>query len=136
MPVRELTTDEEWDRAIPVLRELWTDASSASVRSWREDSEYHLLGLFVDGVLVGVAGVSVQRVMHHVRHAWIHDFVVRERRQGEGHGSALLSGVESWAEERDCEYVALAVRDGNDAAEAFYESNGLTAWGTVYEREL
>lgn len=136
MPIRELTTDEDWDRAVPILRELWTDAEPSFVRSWREDPEYHLLGLPVDGTLVGIAGVSIQRVMHHRRHAWVHDFVVREGRRGEGHGSDLLAGVEAWADERDCEYVALAVREGNEVAEAFYESSGLTAWGTVYEREL
>lgn len=140
--VRELTTDAEWDAAVPVLRQLWTDADESFVRAWREEADYHLLGLFVgggedaSGDLVAVAGVSVQRVLHHARHAWIHDFVVREAVRGEGHGSDLLAATEDWARDRDCEYVALAVREGNDDALGFYEAGGMDRWGHVVEREL
>jgi hypothetical protein len=42
-------------------------------------------------------------------------------------GRALLARLEAWAGECDCEYVALAARDGNDAALAFHEDCGLDA---------
>jgi GNAT superfamily N-acetyltransferase len=136
--VRELDTDADWDRAVPILRQLWSDAEPSFVRSFRDESGYHLLGLFVgdEDTLVAVAGVSVQRVLHHARHAWVHDLVVDEPVRGEGHGAALLATVEDWARGRDCEYVALALRDGNDEARQFYEREGLTEWGSVLEREL
>lgn len=134
--VEPLTTDEEWDAAVPILRQLWTDADESFVRSWREEPDYHLLGRFVDDTLVAVAGISVQRVLHHTRHAWIHDFVVDEAHRGDGYGSELLAAVERWAAARDCTHVALANRDGNDAALAFYEGNGMEQWGYVVEREL
>ncbi|MFB6205170.1 MAG: GNAT family N-acetyltransferase [Haloglomus sp.] len=88
------------------------------------------------GTLVGVAGVSVQRVLHHRRHAWIHDLVVDESRRGAGFGAELLAFVERWAAARDCEYVALANRLDNDAALSFYEDEGLERWGYVLERRL
>ena len=145
--VEELETEAEWTAALPVLRQLWTDASEEFVRSWADEEDYRLFGLFLedesasedgpkDEKLVAVAGISVQRVLHHARHAWIHDFVVDEAHQGQGFGAELLSFVESWARERDCEYVALAVRDGNDTALEFYESEGMEQWGSVIEREL
>lgn len=170
--VRELTTDAEWDAAVPVLRQLWSDADESFVHSWREEDDYHLLGLFVGGAdrsgdpgdddadrgdddaddadrgdddasdagrdeeLVAVAGVSVQRVLHHARHAWVHDFVVREAARGEGHGADLLAAAEEWARDRDCEYVALAVHEGNDDVLGFYEAEGMDRWGHVVEREL
>ena len=148
--VEELTTDAEWDAAVPFLRQLWSDADEAFVRSWRDDEEYRLFGLYQerdggtaddteprrDAALVGVVGVSVQRVLHHARHAWIHDLVVDEPRRGEGHGGELLAFVEEWAAERDCEYVALASRAGNDAALSFYEGEGMEPWGYVVETEL
>lgn len=140
--VRELTTDAEWDAAVPLLRQLWSDADPAFVRSWREEDDYHLFGLSADGdaagtePLVGVAGVSVQRVLHHRRHAWVHDLVVDEARRSEGFGAELLAFVDRWARERDCEYVALANHLDNEDALAFYEDAGLERWGYVVEREL
>jgi len=150
--VEELETDTEWTAALPILRQLWTDASEEFVRSWADEERYRLFGLYAERAegaddrdataddsrdgLVAVAGVSVQRVLHHARHAWIHDFVVDESHRGRGYGAELLEFVESWADERDCEYVALAVRDGNDDALGFYESEGMERWGHVVETEL
>ncbi|NHN48969.1 GNAT family N-acetyltransferase [Halostella sp. JP-L12] len=147
--VAELTTDGEWDAAVPLLRQLWSHETEAFVRSWREEDDYRLFGLFEagegatadsisrdEGDLVAVVGVSVQRVLHHARHAWIHDLVVDEPRRGEGYGAELLDFVEEWAAERDCEYVALASRAGNDAALSFYEDEGMERWGYVVETEL
>jgi GNAT superfamily N-acetyltransferase len=141
--VEELETEAEWADALPILRQLWTDASEEFVRSWADEEEYRLFGLFVEAdsssrteELVAVAGISVQRVLHHARHAWVHDFVVDEAHRGQGYGAELLSFVESWAEERDCEYVGLAVVDGNDDALDFYEGEGMEEWGSVVETEL
>jgi GNAT superfamily N-acetyltransferase len=138
--VRELTTDAEWDAAVPLLRQLWSDADPAFVRSWREEDDYHLFGLSVQGsdpgTFVGVAGVSVQRVLHHRRHAWVHDLVVDAPRRSEGFGAELLTFVERWATERGCDYVALATHRDNEAALRFYEDEGLERWGHVVEREL
>ncbi|WP_276259355.1 GNAT family N-acetyltransferase [Haloglomus litoreum] len=137
--VQELTTDAEWDAAVPLLRQLWSDADPSFVRSWREEDGYHLFGLYVQGpdpaTLVGVVGVSVQRVLHHRRHAWVHDLVVDEPRRSEGFGAELLAFVERWATERDCEYVALANHRDNEAALRFYEDAGMERWGYVIERE-
>ena len=136
MSVDQLETDAEWDAAIPILRQLWTDADPAWIRSWSDEDDYRLFGIYADGILVGVAGISIQRVLHHARHAWIHDFVIDEDRRGEGFGEELLSFVEEWAREQDCEYVALALRDGNDDARRFYEESGMAQWGEIIEKEL
>ena len=134
--IEELDTDAEWDAAVPLLRQLWTDHDPDWIRSWREEDDYRLFGLYADGTLVGVAGVSIQLVLHHARHAWIHDFVVDEERRGEGYGEELLASVEEWARGEDCEYVALALRAGNDDARRFYEREGMERWGDVIETEL
>lgn len=134
--IQELETDAEWDAAIPILRQLWTDADPEWTRSWREEDGYRLFGLYADGTLVGVAGVSIQRVLHHVRHAWIHDIVVDEAHRSESYGAELLSFVEEWARECECEYVALALRAGNDDARRFSEREGMERWGDVIEKEL
>jgi len=132
----ELETEAEWTAALPILRQLWTDADEEFVRSWADEDGYRLFGFLADGKLVAVARVSVRRVLHHARHAWIHDFVVEEASRGRGFGAELLAFVETWAEECACQHVALAVRDGNDGALDFYESEGMERWGHVVETAL
>ncbi|AGN01428.1 GCN5-like N-acetyltransferase [Salinarchaeum sp. Harcht-Bsk1] len=147
--LRELTTDAEWERAVPILRQLWSYVDEAFVRSWRDEDDYRLLGWFAKATggdadargasaesLVAVAGVYVQTVVHHERSLWIHDLVVDEAHRGEGHGEALLDALETWGETRDCDHVALVCAADNDEAAAFYEHVGMEPFGTVYEREL
>lgn len=62
--------------------------------------------------------------------------MVDEAHRRRGYGAELLSFVTSWAEERDCEYVELAVVKGNDDALDFYESEGMEEWGSILETEL
>jgi GNAT superfamily N-acetyltransferase len=139
----EVTTDEGWDAAVPVLRQLWSHREEAFVRSWREEDDYRLFGLYESVTersggdrLVAVAGVSIQRVFHHERHLWVHDFVVDETRRGEGFGEALLDALADWGRERDCEDLVLGCTADNDEARSFYEHQGLAVWGCVMEREL
>jgi len=132
--VVEVRTTEEWSRAIPLLRQLWTDADESFVESWAEEDGYRLLCLVVDDAYVAVVGLSIQRVLHHARHVWVHDFVVDEAHRSSGYGATLLSAVEDWARERDCTSVALACRLGNEAAHGFYEHLGFEDWATVMEK--
>lgn len=134
--VTELTTDAQWDAAVPILLELWTDRTPDEVRSWRGEDDYRLFGLYAGERLVAVAGVSIQRVLHHARHAWIHDLVVEEERRREGYGRELLTAVESWARDQDCAYVALALREGNATAGQFYREQDMERWGDVIEKPL
>lgn len=135
--VRELETKEEWESAIPIIRQLWTDADESFIRSWADEDGYRLFGLYADETetLVGVVGLSIQRVLHHTRHVWIHDFVIDDAHRSMGYGTRLLSFVEEWAKENDCEYVALAGRLGNEDANQFYEENEMERWGYVFEIE-
>lgn len=141
--VERLTSDEQWDEAVPILRQLWSHEDEDFVRSWRDEADYELYGYYAgdesddtDCELVAVAGLSVQRVLHHRRHAWVHDFVVDEAHRGEGHGATLLAWIENWAERRECEYVALAAVLDNEEAREFYEANGMETWGYVVEAKL
>jgi len=146
--VREITTDEAWNEAVPILSQLWEDDDEATIRSWREENDYRLFGLYERAAtagddagsetdtLVAVGGVSIQRILHHQRHAWVHDFVVRESRRNEGFGSELLAWLESWAADRDCAVLALACHEANPEGKTFYEDNGVESWGWMMETEL
>jgi len=136
MEIRELTSRADRREAVPLLRQLWTDRDSAEVLAWTEADEYHLFGGVVDGELVGVAGVLVSTLLHHRQQAWLYDLVVDEPRRGEGHGSALLSFVEEWATERDCEALALASPLSKDDVHEYYEHHEYERWGYVIEKEI
>ena len=136
MAVRELVEDAERREAVPVLRQLWTDADPEAVLEWTGAESYHLFGRFEDDELVAVAGVRVDDFLHHVRHAWLYDLVVDEPRRGEGHGTALVRFVEEWARERDCESVALASPVSREDVHDYYEDRGYEQWGYVLERDL
>lgn len=136
MDIKELTTDTERREAVPILRQLWTDADPAEVMAWTGDDGYYLFGGFVDCDLVGVAGVLDRHVLHHARHAWLYDLVVDEPRRGNGYGTALVEFVEQWAQERGCEYVALASPLNKGGVHEYYERQGFEKWGYVVEKEL
>ena len=130
----ELTTDAEWDAAVPILRQLWDEKDDSEVRAWREEDDYHLLGYYADGDLVGVAGIYVQVVLFHERTAWVHDLVVDEAHRSQGHGEGILGAVREWAEENECETVGLVSRLTNEAAIDFYDDTDLERFGYVYQR--
>ncbi|GAB3033866.1 GNAT family N-acetyltransferase [Natronobiforma cellulositropha] len=136
MSIRELETSGERRAAVPILQELWTDRDPETVLAWTESDEYHLFGRFDGEVLVGVAGVRIDEFLHHARHAWLYDLVVTESRRGEGHASALLEFVESWARERECAHIALASPLAKRGVHEFYDRRGYEPWGYVLEREL
>ncbi|MFB6074639.1 MAG: GNAT family N-acetyltransferase [Haloarculaceae archaeon] len=136
MEVRELTGDRERRRAVPVLRQLWTDRDPDEIHAWTGQDEYHLVGGFVDGTLVSVAGVQVAGLLHHARQAWLYDLVVDEPRRGEGYGATLVDHVGAWARERDCEYVALASPLEKGDTHDFYDAREYERWGYVPQREL
>jgi GNAT superfamily N-acetyltransferase len=130
---------------VDVLHQLWSHEDEAFVREFRDEADYRPFGLYDDvdasggdagETLVAVAGISIQRVLHHRRHVWIHDFVVGEALRGQGYGAELLDWIENWARERECAYVALANVLDNDDGLAFYEDNRMERWGYAVEAEL
>jgi GNAT superfamily N-acetyltransferase len=136
MEIRTLTADEERERAVPIMQQLWADRDREEIIAWTGEDDYHLFGAFDDGTLVGVAGVRIDDFLHHQRHGWLYDFVVDESRRGEGIGTALLEHVESWALDHGCESVALASPlDGEDVHQ-YYGKRGFEKWGYVIETEL
>jgi GNAT superfamily N-acetyltransferase len=136
MEIRELTHESERRDAVPILRQLWSDASAEEVLAWTAEPDYHLFGGFEDGDLVGVAGVLVARHLHHARHAWLYDLVADDARRRAGRGTALVEFVERWAAERDCECVALASPLAKDGVHSFYEDRDYQKWGYVIEKAL
>jgi GNAT superfamily N-acetyltransferase len=136
MDIRVLEEERERQEAAPLLQQLWTDRERDEIVAWTDEEKYHLFGGFVDGELLGVAGVVIQQVLHHRRHAWLYDLVVDESQREEGYGTELIRFVEQWATENECEYVALASPLAKEEIHQYYESREYNRWGYVIEKEL
>lgn len=136
MNVRELTTEAERRETVPILQQLWTGKSTDEILAWTGEEDYRLFGGFVEGELVAVAGVLEANVLHHARHAWLYDLVVDEPHRGRGYGGAMVDHVEAWADERGCEYVALASPRSKDEVHRFYDRQDYEKWGYVLEKRL
>lgn len=136
MEIRELMDEHERREAVPILRQLWSDTVPDDVLEWTADEDYHLFGGFVEGEIVGVAGVLVTTVLHHTRHAWLYDLVVTDSQRKRGYGTSLVEFVEKWAAERGCEYVALASPLEKEGTHHYYENRNYEMWGYIIEKEL
>ncbi|SNZ13123.1 Acetyltransferase (GNAT) family protein [Natronoarchaeum philippinense] len=80
-----------------------------------------------EGEIVGYAHVAYAEtpvVFARGPEATINEVYVDQDRRGEGLASELLDRAETWADERDCEYVTLSVNADNETARKVYESRG------------
>ena len=79
---------------------------------------YELAGAFVDGVLVGLAGMRAVMTLARGPHLHLDDLVVRETQQRYGIGRALLEFAENDARRRGLGKLFL---DARQEAIPFYE---------------
>ncbi|WP_299234756.1 GNAT family N-acetyltransferase [Natronomonas sp.] len=135
----ELTTEAQLRDAYPImdqLRPVGEDRFVELVGTMSAESGYRLFALRVDGDVRGLAGVVVETNLYHGTHAWVHDLVVDEPHRGRGHGDALLSWVESWAENRGCSCVELASGLWREEAHGFYEDRGMERYCYTFKTDL
>lgn len=138
--IRELSTEDEWRQAFPVLRQLRPHLDEAtylaSVREMREQG-YTLFGLFCGKELAAVAGVIRLTNLYYGRHVWVYDLVTREDRRSRGYGEALLRHIHEWAKRCGCGVVALSSGLQRTRAHRFYEEKmGYERTSYVFKKTL
>lgn len=122
MEIREYrVSDEEALVALWVACGLirpWNDPGRDIARKLADSPELLLVGLS-DGDVIGsvMAGYDGHR-------GWINYLAVRPSRQGGGLGRALMAAAEERLVALGCAKINLQVRDGNAAAQGFYEAIG------------
>ncbi|MEM1116016.1 MAG: GNAT family N-acetyltransferase [Bacteroidota bacterium] len=90
-----------------------------------------VLGAFVDGDLVGVAGLRRARRLRTRHKATLFGMVVQPAHRGRGIGRALVEAVlGEAASEPGVLVVQLTVTEANAAARRLYEACGFAAFGT------
>ena len=138
--INELTSEDEWLDAYPVMVQLRTHLDKESyltyLREMAEDG-YRLFALTSDDGIVSVAGLVVRVNMYYGRHVWVHELVTDADHRSEGYGLELLSFVKDWAEEHGCELVALSSGLQRDDAHRFYEERaGMEPASYVFKQSV
>lgn len=140
MRIRELVTEDEWRSAFPVMNQLRTHLDEETyldyLRQMTADG-YRLFARVVDGDIVALAGVQIQVNMYYGYYVWVCELVTDDEHRSEGHGLALLTFVEEWAEEQGCDLVALSSGVQRTDAHRFYEDRaGMERASYVYKQPL
>lgn len=136
MDIQEVSSDQDREHAVTILKQLWTSSDSSEMMEWTDEDDYTLFGGYVDGKLVAVAGVMIGDFLHHTSHCWIYDLVVDESYRGNGYGEHLIRFVEEWAKSNDCDIVSLASPSEKEEVHRYYEQFGFQKWGYIIEKEL
>ncbi|MGC1434961.1 MAG: GNAT family N-acetyltransferase, partial [Terriglobales bacterium] len=107
-----------------------TTPDSVKVRLAPRDGETFVLGAFVDGELVGMAGFfrSPEEKTRHKARVW--GVYVKTAHRGKGVGRALMEEILRRAQlQSDLEQVTLAVASGQTAARKLYLQLGFQIYG-------
>ena len=126
MTIRFLETDADILAAFPLMSALrdriTADTFLAEIRRQQRDG-YQLIGGFIDGTLVALAGSRPAHTLSRGEHGFVDDLVTDERRRGEGHGIAMLAWIAARAKAAGVPRVYL---DSRLTAKGFYEQVGFT----------
>ncbi len=138
--IQELVTEDEWRSAFPVMGQLRTNLDEETYLDYLGQMTadgYRLFARVVDGDIVALAGIQIQVNMYYGRHVWVCELVTDAEHRSDGHGLALLTFVEEWAEEHGCELVALSSGVQRTDAHRFYEDRaGMERVSYVYKQPL
>jgi GNAT superfamily N-acetyltransferase len=126
LAIRILETDADILAAFPLMAALRdrikADTFLAEIRRQQRDG-YQLIGGFLDGTLVALAGSRPGHTLSRGEHVFVDDLVTDPGRRGEGHATALLAWIAARANAAGVPRVYL---DSRHTAKAFYEQVGFT----------
>ena len=136
----ELDSSAEWREAFPVMQQLRTHLNEETFVEYVAEMQadgYRLFALRVVEDIVALAGVRLATNMYYGRHLWVDELVTDEAHRSEGYGARLLSFLENWAAERECELLALSSGLQRTDAHRFYEETaGMDQVSYIYSQSL
>lgn len=139
--IKELTTDEEFRRAHPVMTELRThltdiDDYEEALAEMRRDGYRLFVALYRDNI-VALAGVAIRTNFYYGRYLYVYDLITTETERSRGHGKLLLDHLEELASAAHCQTIALSSGVQRADAHRFYENKmGYERVSYVFKRSL
>jgi len=122
--ILELTLQEQWIEAFPVIKQLRTDLTEETylelLQEMKKDG-YTIFALYINEKIVAIAGLSWRVNFYNKKHIFIYDLVTDIEYRSFGYGEKLLSFIHSWAKEQGAEYIALESGLQRIDAHRFYE---------------
>ena len=98
-------------------------------------SPWHdLLVAYDDGVVVGIATMSVVMGAGVRKNAYLEDFVVDANIRARGVGSALWDEMLAWVREKGCKEFEFTCGHGREVAQEFYKKHGAEIYDTNFFR--
>lgn len=137
----ELTSDEEFRRAYPVMNELRThfmrvEDYESQLGQMRADG-YRLFAVVEDDAYVALAGIAIRTNFYYGRFLYVYDLITSESVRSRGHGKALLDHLEGLARSEGCQTLALSSGTQRVDAHRFYEDKmGYDRVSYVFKKEL
>lgn len=137
----ELTTDEEFQRAYPVMNELRTHFMSveeyeSQLTEMRSDG-YRMFALEEEGTYVALAGVALRTNFYYNKYLYVYDLITSETERSTGHGKRMIDHLEQLARTEGCQTIALSSGLQRVEAHRFYEEKvGFERVSYVFKKTL
>lgn len=133
---------EDLKRAYELIKQLRTELSfkefEAKFDLASKTQNYSLFG-FEDekSDFIALCGVMSFNVLYHTNCLYICDFVVDEKKRGQGLGRKCLQNVELWAKNEGFEEIELSSSFPRTQAHEFYEKKmNFAKTGFVFKKKL
>lgn len=123
MEIRELTTEDDFRAAFPVMHELRDQLDEddyLQLVSQMRPRGYRLIAAAEDGRIVALAGIGIGVNFYYRRYLWVYDLITSEVERSKGHGLALMEYLEELARNEGCDTLALASALHRTEAHRFY----------------
>ena len=129
-----ILTPADLEHAAALLCALNQDTPHTLVRErldtvLADHSHYQLIGAFLDGKLVGVAGAWIATKIWCGKYLEIDNLVVDPEIRSAGIGSHLIRHLESLGRELDCKILCLDSYTSNHPSHRLYHRLGFEIWG-------
>jgi len=138
--IEQLTSQQEWMEAYPVMAQLRSDLTVEKylllLKEMTRDG-YILFALYENMQIVAVAGLSWRVNFYSERHIFVYDLVTDVKYRSRGYGEKLLQYLHQWGKENGAHYIALESGIQRTSAHRFYEDRlGYEKWCYSFRKAL
>ncbi|RXJ04259.1 GNAT family N-acetyltransferase [Anaerobacillus alkaliphilus] len=139
MNIVEITTEQQWKEAYPVMNELRTHLSEEEYFQLLRDmvpQGYRMFALYNNDQIVALTGIIQLANFYNFKHIYVYDLITKETERSKGYGEKLLSYIHQLASELGCQSVALSSGLQRIDAHRFYEEKmeyRKTSYAFTYE---
>ena len=138
--IKELNTKEEMLLAYPILRQRYQDMSlekySEQISEMIEMNDFKMIGAFLGGEILGVAGYWVLSMLYCGRYIQVSSFIVDGEKRGAGIGKKILAEIDEIGKKLNCEKVILDSFTENKKSHPLYYREGFYIRGFHFMKDL